>query len=179
MSLDKAQVEQYLSTLPKIRVLKDDDDSSEESNALTQGDYEDDYMTSRTPISDNLERMKDHSTFEDFTRIIKNEGFETPQAWASVGDEIMLAYSAYYISNPIDKDAPSLEEMKQELSEQQEKIEKNQFIMRDQKELLLNKIENSMALLNDPNYIDNPNISIIRPFIGRLNSYLRNTDDTY
>lgn len=178
-ALNETEIEKYLSTLPKLRTLNAIEPEETDSTRLAEGQTQNDELVSHTPISDNLERMRNHSTFDSFSEIVIEAGFDNPAQWAAVGDKIMLAYNAYFLTNPADSNAPSLEEMKQDLSEQQKSVSANQFITPEQKKLLLNKIENSMAMLNDPNYIANENISIIRPFIGRLNSYLRNTNDTY
>jgi len=69
----------------------------------------------------------------------------------------------------------SIDEVKKYMSEDLMKIKINKFISSKQKQVLINKIKNSMALLNDPNYIDNENISIISPFIGRLNLLFKET----
>ncbi len=179
ITLSDADIEKYLSTLPKLQTLiasPDPEDNPMESRDLSS---QNENLTSRTPISDNLERMKNHPTYDMFSRIVNDAGFETPADWAAVGDEIMMAYSAYLIKNPVDNNAPTLDEMKKDLAEQLSKVEGNQFITLENKELLINKIENSIAMLNDPTYITNKNIPIIRPYIGRLTSYLRNTNDTY
>lgn len=179
ITLSDADIEKYLSTLPKLQTLSaspDPENSPMERRSLNS---QNENLTSRTPISDNLERMQNHPTYDVFSRIIKDAGFETPADWAAVGDEIMMAYSAYLIKNPVDNDAPTLADMKNDLAEQLAKVEGNQFITQEHKELLINKIENSIAMLNDPTYIANENISIISPYIKRLTSYLRNTNDTY
>lgn len=179
ITLSDADIEKYLSTLPKLQTLiasPDPEDNPMESRDLNS---QNENLTSRTPISDNLERMKNHPTYDMFSRIVNDAGFETPADWAAIGDEIMMAYSAYLIKNPVDNNAPTLDEMKKDLAEQLSKVEGNQFITLENKELLINKIENSIAMLNDPTYITNKNIPIIRPYIGRLTSYLRNTNDTY
>jgi hypothetical protein len=98
-----------------------------------------------------------------------------PKEWASTGDKIMMAYSAYQMKNYDRETAPTIGEIKQNMSEDLIKIKINKFISPKQKQVLINKIENSMALLSDPNYIDNENISIISPFIGRLNSLFKET----
>lgn len=177
--LNETEIEKYLATLAKLQTLNVIEPEDDDSTGFADGQSQNDELVSYTPISDNLERMRNHSTFDSFSEIVIKAGFENPSQWAEVGDKIMLAYNAYFLTNPVDSNAPTLEEMKQDLSEQQKSVNANQFITPEHKKLLLNKIENSMAMLNDPNYIANENISIIRPFIGRLNSYLRNTNDTY
>ncbi len=178
-TLRDTDIEKYLSTLPKIQSLITSSDPENIQPQRSDLNFQSENLTSRTPISDNLERMQNHPTYGFFSKIVKDAGFENPTHWAAIGDEIMMAYGAYLINNPPNSNAPTLEDMKRDLAEQLVKVEKNQFITTEHKELLLNKIQNSIVMLNDPTYIANENISIIRPYIGRLTSYLRNTNDTY
>lgn len=178
-ALKEKDIESYISTLPKLQLLYERSQPENNTSNQSQVQPQDNDLTSRTPITDNLERMRNHPTFDNFSNIVKEAGFANPAHWAATGDKIMLAYSAYFINNPINEDAPTLDELKLELSEQLKKAEGNRFITAEHKELLVNKIQNSMAMLSDPNYIASENISTIGPFIARLNSYLRNTNDTY
>lgn len=178
-TLIKSDIERYLATLPRLQSLNEATPLDNDSPAPSDIQNQESSLTSQTPITDNLRRMRNHPSFDKFTTIVQEAGFEDPTEWALVGDQIMTAYSAYLITNPIDNDAPTLDKMKQDLKGLLKKVEGNQFITPENKELLLNKIKNSMAMLNDPNYIANENISTIRPYIGRLTSYLRNTNDPY
>jgi len=49
-------------------------------------------------------------------------------------------------------------------------IKNNKFISQEQKQTLINKIEKSIEMIDDPNYNDDENISIISPYIKQLNS---------
>jgi len=171
--LNITEIEQYLVTYPQIHKISQEYEASNEEEEIDKPVILDQDEFSRTPISDNLDQLRTHPTFEKFTDIIKKAGFSSPRQWASAGDKIMMAYSAYQIKHPQQETAPSIEEIKKDMDEQRNLIEKNQFISNEQKQSLINKIENSMALLSDPNYIDSENISIISPYIERLNSLFK------
>lgn len=173
-TLDDIKIEQYLSTLPLLQRLEDthktnDSDNGQEDHANILSAPE----TTRTPITDSLNLMKDHTGYEDFKTIVTNAKFISPEEWASTGDMIMMAYFAYQLHHPNSANAPSIDEIKMNMQEDLNKISQNQFISAEQKQTLINKLENSMALLNDPNYIDNENISIISPYIRRLDSLFK------
>jgi len=173
--LTKTEIEQYLSSISGLQSLdaeidaesKNDDEATE--NQIL---FEPDSM-SLTPISDSIEQITLHPTFEKFTAIINKAGFSSPQEWASTGDRIMIAYGAYQLKNPPQNKAATLDEIKNEMQTSLERIEKNQFISNEQKQTLINKIQKSMALMSDPNYIDNENIPIISPYLVRLNSLFK------
>lgn len=128
---------------------------------------------SQTPITDSLVLAKKHPTYPKLEMIVKSSGFQTVEEWAATGDQIMLAYSAYYIKNSEDPNAQSIDVLLNDLNSKRDQIEKNQFISTEQKNILKEKVENSIALLNDPNYIDNENIKILSPYIKRLNSLFK------
>ena len=180
-TLKPAEIEQYLTSLNQIQALMAHYNSQTDGTEETQLDNmptPPDPM-SQTPITDNLKRMKSHPTFSTFEEIIINIGFENSKEWAATGDRIMSAYSAHQFKisdaqNPVD-----IEEVRSDLNEQLSAVKNNQFISNEQKRTLINKIEKSIALITDPNYIENENILIIKPYIERLNSLLRITNDTY
>ena len=173
--LDATKIEQYLSTLPLLAQLQekniaiDNDEKSRNTHTF------DKTKTSSTPITDNLILLEGHPNYEKFTVIVANAKFLNPKEWASTGDKIIMAYSAYQMKNYNGETLLSIDEVKKYMSEDLMKIKINKFISSRQKQVLINKIKNSMALLNDPNYIDNENISIISPFIGRLNLLFKET----
>lgn len=172
--LNSADIDNYLTSLKNIstmlkRYIKEN--QTEESAVLNSLPPIDEL--SKTPITDSLAHVKSHPTYPNLEMIIKSSGFETVEEWANVGDQIMLAYSAYYLKNTQDPAAMPINEMINDLDEQLEQIENNMFISIEQKNLLIEKVENSIAMLNDPNYIDNENIKILSPYIKRLNTLFK------
>lgn len=181
-SLKPTEIERYLASLSQIQALMtnyQEAQSTEKKETIIDNTPPPSDATSRTPITDNLQRMESHPTYSRFEEIIISIGFKNSKEWADNGDKIMLAYSAYQLKNSNAQNPADLEEIKSNLDEQLSAVKKNQFISNEQKQTLINKIENSMALISDPNYIENENILIIEPFIERLNSLLRITNDTY
>jgi len=174
-SLDGNKIEQYLSTLPLLAQLEEKYIASDNKEKNQNSSMLDTTTTSYTPVTDTLILLENHPSYESFRVIVTNAKFLNPKEWASTGDKIMMAYSAYQMKNYDRETAPTIGEIKQNMSEDLIKIKINKFISPKQKQVLINKIENSMALLSDPNYIDNENISIISPFIGRLNSLFKET----
>tara|TARA_R110002073_G_scaffold204772_2_gene364514 strand:+ start:770 stop:1375 length:606 start_codon:yes stop_codon:yes gene_type:complete len=172
-TLDSIKIEQYLSTLPSLARLEEKYKAADNSENEEYVSMLDSPEITRTPISDGLIRLRDHPRYDEFKDIVTDANFSDPEEWASTGDQIMMAYSAYQLKYPESANAPSLAEIKKDMQEDLEKINKNQFISAEQKQTLINKIENSMALLNDPNYIDSENISIISPYIERLNTLFK------
>jgi len=172
-TLDTIKIEQYLSTLPSLERLEEKYKASDNGENEEYPSMLDSPEMTRTPITNGLTLLRDHPSYEEFKVIVTNANFSNPEQWASTGDKIMMAYSAYQLKNPENADAPSIDEIKKNMQEDLEKISTNQFISAEQKQTLINKIENSMALLNDPNYIDSENISIISPFVGRLNTLFK------
>lgn len=169
-TLQKAEIEQYIDALPQIYALSQTTQPNDQEQGIqTPISLKTDEF-SRTPISDSLVLLKEQPTYEKFNTIVMKAGFLSTEGWASAGDKIMIAYSAYHLKHPINKASPTIDVIKSDMQEQLKLIEANQFISGEQKQTLLNKIQNSMALLNDPNYIDSENISIISPYIERLNS---------
>ena len=177
-SLNKENIENYIETIPELRQLEiaaqsektESPDEAETSPPLVQnfnGDF------SRTPISDILSELKKQPFYDDFKSIIEKHNFESPETWAKTGDMIMMAYSAYHLKNPPVKNAPSVDTVLEDLAQKSKNIESNPYISSEQKQTLLNKLKNSIALLNDPNYIENNNISVISPYIARLNSLFK------
>lgn len=172
-TLDTIKIEQYLSTLPSLERLEEKYKASDNGENEEYPSMLDSSELTRTPITNGLTLLRDHPSYEEFKVIVANANFSDLEEWASTGDKIMMAYSAYQLKHPETANAPSIDEIKNNMQEDLEKISKNQFISTEQKQSLINKIENSMALLNDPNYIDSENISIISPFIGRLNTLFK------
>ncbi len=172
-TLNRVDVEKYLETLPLLRVLSEKYEAEKTLQADQQETIlEEPSIISRTPITDSLEITKDHSTFPEFIDIIKKAGFSSPQQWANAGDQIMLSYSAYRLKNTVlntHDGAANITDIKKDMAEKLDVIKKNKFIDKGQQEVLIKKIENFMELINDPNYIDNENITIITPYIDRLN----------
>ncbi len=168
-ALNEADIENYLATLPLIAAIVSEEDTVpniEETN-ITQSEI------SRTPITDSLEFAKQQPTYPKFLEIVENAKFTSPSHWADVGDNIMMAYSAFYLKSQETTSTSNIEAITRDLAEKLANIEKNQFISPAQKQLLIKKIQNSMALLSDPNYINSENISIISPYIDRLNSLFK------
>ena len=167
-------IDQYLTSLKRISVMmerynKDNKTPPEQEVPPLPAVDE----LSKTPITDSLIFVRNHPTFSRFENIVTSAGFENIEQWADTGDKIMMAYSAYYLKNPEGNDAKPLAMIIEDLSAQREQIDNNQFISPEQKKTLIQKIENSIAMLNDPNYIDNENIMIISPYIKRLNSLFK------
>ncbi|MBL4602734.1 MAG: hypothetical protein JKY84_08315 [Emcibacteraceae bacterium] len=171
--LSNDDIEKYIAVLPLIHQLSErfqsgiDKENKEETMVFSPD------TLSLTPITDNLTTLENHQTFEEFNLIITKAGFLNSSEWANVGDRIMMAYSANQLINPIDDNAPSINFIKENMQTELANVEKNQFISAEQKLTLINKIQKSMALLNNPNYIDNENITIIGPYIERLNSFFK------
>lgn len=172
--LNNTDVENYLSSLPLLDALAEnyEQDIKDQTEEITPPPI-DPSDISRTPVTDNLAFIENHPTFDEFKNIISTAGFASADQWANVGDKIMMAYSAYQLKNPAIQATANLNIIKNKLIENLESIKKNQYISTQQKEMLINKIQNSMELINDPNYIDSENISIISPYIARLNSHFK------
>lgn len=172
--LNNTDVENYLSSLPLLDALAEnyEQDIKDQTEEITPPPI-DPSDISRTPVTDNLAFIEKHPTFDEFKNIISTAGFASADQWANVGDKIMMAYSAYQLKNPAIQATANLNIIKNKLIENLESIKKNQYISTQQKEMLINKIQNSMELINDPNYIDSENISIISPYIARLNSHFK------
>ena len=168
-ALNEADIENYLETLPLIAAIVSEEDAQPfiGETSITQTEI------SRTPITDSLELAKHQPTYPKFLEIIENAQFASPSHWANVGDNIMMAYSAFYLKSQETTDTSNIEAITRDLAEKLANIEKNQFISAAQKQLLIEKIQNSMALISDPNYINSENISIISPYIDRLNSLFK------
>ncbi|MCC3861468.1 hypothetical protein [Pseudemcibacter aquimaris] len=169
--LNSSEIERYLSSLKTIETAlnayeKQNPDAEKESILnLSPND-----MPSKTPISGNLKSLEAHPTYPNFIEAIKKHNFNSAAEWANTGDRIMNAHAAYHLNNPPPGDNKSIADIINEMESQKETIAKNRYISNDQKQTLLQKIENGVALLNDPNYINNENIKIISPYIKRLNS---------
>lgn len=175
-SLKSVDIEKYLTTLPLIeKLIRDYNDTKKESAIDSDTTIINNSGLSHTPISDSLEIAKMHPTYSDFLKIVKNAGFSSDDEWAKTGDKIMFAYSAYNLQ----KMGGGVDEAVSNLAEKLEIVKSNKFISTEQKLILTENIENSMALMNDPNYINNDNIQILKPYIERLESLLRNSNDTY
>ncbi|MEZ5758302.1 MAG: hypothetical protein R3D86_08785 [Emcibacteraceae bacterium] len=177
--LNKDEIEKYLNAMPQIRQLAEtyEKNLGEEQKTLPGQDEISSF--SMTPLTDSLEEIRNLPTYEDFLKIIKSVGFNNPEEWASVGDRVMMAYSAFQLKNPPNQSSPDLNKLKDTLTDDLENLKKNQFISIEQKQYLINKLQKSIALLNDPNYINSRNIPVIAPYVERLGSLLRNTNDTY
>jgi hypothetical protein len=128
---------------------------------------------SKTPITDSLAYVKSHPTYSSLEMIVQSSGFQSVEEWANVGDNIISAYTAFYLKYSAGSDAKSIEETINDLTAQRDQISKNLFISSEQKNILTEKIENSIAMLNDPNYINNENIKILSPYMKRLNSLFK------
>jgi hypothetical protein len=169
-ALNTTDIDNYLTSLNNISSIikryNDENRSKESADLATLPPID---ALSKTPITDTLEFVKSHPTYSTLEIIVKSSGFNTTEEWANTGDQIMLAYSAYYLKNPQDKDAMSIEEMIKDLNAKDDQIKNNIFISDEQKNFLTEKIENSIAMLKDPNYIDNENIKTLSPYIKRLN----------
>jgi len=168
-ALNEAEIENYLATLPLIEAIVSEENANlsiEETDITRSG-------ISLTPITDSLELARHQPTYPKFLKIIENAQFNSPSHWANVGDNIMMAYSAFHLKSQETTGASNIEAIIKDLTEKLANIEKNQFISSDQKQLLIEKIQNSMALISDPNYINSENISIISPYIDRLNSLFK------
>lgn len=173
-TLNTADIDNYLTSLKNISSMMkkyNTEIQTQENTDLTSLPPLDEL--SKTPISDTLEYVKSLPTYSNFEMIIKSAGFETTEEWAYIGDKIMLAYSAYYLKNPQDKNAISIDEFINDLNAKSDQIKNNMFISNEQKNFLVEKIENSIAMLKDPNYIDNENIKILSPYIKRLNTLFK------
>ncbi len=173
-ALNTTDIDNYLTSLKNISSMMkryDNENQVTENTDLTSLPPIDEL--SKTPITDTLQFVKLHPTYSTMEMIVKSSGFETIEEWANVGDHIMLAYSAYYLKNPQAKDAMSIEEMIKDLNAKDDQIKNNMFISDEQKNFLTEKIENSIAMLKDPNYIDNENIKILSPYIKRLNTLFK------
>ncbi len=171
--LQKSEIDQYINSVRELNQLRPA--QPEINNSKTQlvprsGDQQN---ISMTPITDNLEFLRTQPNYEAFKSTIRKYGFSTPENWANVGDKVMMAYSAYHLKNDVTKGAPSVSEILTDMQEQQTNIKNNPYITQEQKLGLLNKIQNSMALLRDPNYINSENISVIGPYIERLDSLFK------
>ncbi|MDG1995868.1 MAG: hypothetical protein P8J14_05195 [Emcibacteraceae bacterium] len=173
-TLNSSQIEQYLSSLVRIKTLiiniENETSSTEKESIILQNSS---FEASKTPITDTLKQIKNHSSFKNFETSVLSSGFSSIEQWADVGDKIMMAYSAFQLQKSSDEQSQNLNEIKADLNDQLQKIKNNKFISPNQKTILTEKIQNSIALLNDPNYIDNENIKIISPFIARLNSVFK------
>lgn len=178
-TLKKDEIEKYLRSMPQIQHLAETSQNNNSEDQNVNAVIDEESSLSMTPLTDSLGKIKNLPNYEDFLKIIKNAGFNNPEEWASVGDRVMMAYSAFQLKNPKNKASPDLNELKVTLQDELQNIEKNQFISIEQKQHLINKLQKSIALLNDPNYINSQNIPVIAPYIERLNSILRNTNDTY
>jgi hypothetical protein len=78
----------------------------------------------------------------------------------------MNAHAAYYRKRNYPDTSQLIIDLEQKLSD----IKSNQFISSEQKNVLINKLEKSIELINDPNYNGEEYISMISPYIERLNS---------
>lgn len=178
--LVKSDIEKYLSTLTPLKNLAKINVGNPEDETEIKDQTEDippplfdPSNISRTPVTDTLEYTKNHPTFAEFSMIIDKAGFSSPDQWADIGDKIMMAYSAYNLKNPPSSEAADLNEVKRDLAKKLEAVRKNQFISKQQKETLIKKLQNSIELINDPNYIDSENISMISLYIEQLNSHFK------
>ena len=172
-TLSNGDIEKYIIVLPQIHQLSERYQSGINKENKEETIVFNPDTLSLTPITDNLATLVNHPTFEEFTLIITKAGFLNAAEWANVGDRIMMAYSATQLINPVGNNAPSINFIKENMQTELSNVEKNQFISAEQKLTLINKIQKSMALLNNPNYIDNENITIIAPYIERLNSFFK------
>lgn len=170
-TLESDEIEQYLRSLTTIKrsfeTLESQNQTDEEESIPVVSQYDD---TSLTPISDNLDTLRNHPTYPDFIDAVKKHGFSSAAEWADVGDRVMNAVAGYYLNNPPPGVDKTIADLIEDMNNQKELIANNKYISSKQKQTLLEKIENRVALLNDPNYINNENIKIIRPYIKRLNS---------
>ena len=173
--LTNVEIERYLSSITSLQLLDTqiEAESENDDQVVESQFFEETGTMSLTPITDSLSKITTHPTYDRFTEIIKRTGFSSPQQWASAGDRIMIAYSAYQLKNPPQNNGANMGAITDEMQASLERIEKNQFISSEQKQILKNKIKNSMALMSDPNYIENENIPIISPYIARLNSLFK------
>lgn len=173
-ALNTNDIDNYLTSLKNISSMMkryNSENQAKENADLTSLPPVDEL--SKTPITDTLEFVKSHPTYSTLEMIVKSSGFKTTEEWATTGDQIMLAYSAYYLKNPQDKEALSIDEMINDLNAKGNQIKNNMFISNEQKNFLTEKIENSIAMLKDPNYINNGNIKILSPYIKRLNTLFK------
>ncbi|HPF46028.1 MAG: hypothetical protein KDF58_09975 [Alphaproteobacteria bacterium] len=177
--LNRDEIEKYLKAMPQIRQLAETYEKNIDDEQKISPELDETSSVSMTPLTDSLDEIKSLPTYEDFLKIIKNIGFNSPEEWASVGDRMMMAYSAFQLKNPPNQSSPDLSKLKETLADDLENLKKNQFISSEQKQFLVNKLQKSIAMLNDPNYINSPNIPVIAPYVERLSSLLRNTNDSY
>ena len=173
-TLKSADIDNYLTSLKSISSMMErynkENKPKEDMELKTLPPIDD---LSKTPITDSLVYVKSHPTYSSLEMIVQSSGFQSVEEWANVGDNIMLAYTAFHIKNPAGSDAMPIEEMINDLTVQRDQISKNLFISSEQKNILTEKIENSIAMLNDPNYINNENIKILSPYMKRLNSLFK------
>ena len=129
-TLNKDEIEKYLVTIPQIHQLAATYQKNHEEEEKEQALPTEPSSFSQTPITDSLSNIREHPTFEEFLKIITRAGFQSPEQWANTGDRIMMAYSAFKLKNPPNAIAPGTDELKNNLQDQLQNIEKNQFLRR-------------------------------------------------
>ena len=165
--LNEAEIEHFINSLPQIYQLLMQSDSN--SQALPNAKYDTEQSNieeSFMPMTDMLNNAKLQPSFTQFKLIVHNGGFSSPDNWAKTGDDIMNAHAAYYRKRNYPDTSQLIIDLEQKLSD----IKSNQFISSEQKNVLINKLEKSIELINDPNYNGEEYISMISPYIERLNS---------
>lgn len=151
-------IQHFMNAMKPLQKLGTKYDFAEDENLPDKnGDFAD-----FSPMSQSLEAVKDHESYEEFKTIILKAGFSSPQQWANVGDRVIRAYTSLRI----------IEEMTPqriaEILKDIEEVEKNQYLSPEIKKQILESLTRTMTLKDNISEATKADQESLKPYLAKL-----------
>lgn len=115
-----------------------------------------------SPMSESLEKVKNHEAFKEFESIILEAGFDDVSQWANVGDRVMRAYMSLKMLENMTPE--KIQELKTSIRE----IEQNEYLSPKIKKQLVASLNQTITIYSQPPLDDKADHNIVKPYLARL-----------
>ncbi|PCI50538.1 MAG: hypothetical protein COB49_03550 [Alphaproteobacteria bacterium] len=156
--LGEDDIQHFINAMKPLRDLGEKYDITENNNLPTENTG----FTAYFPMSRALENVKDHSSYEDFEKIIREAGFSSPAQWANIGDRVMRAYTSLKIIREMTP------ERIQEMLKGIEDVKKNKYLSPEIKEQILDSLTQTITMSDNISGNTKADQEALKPYLTRL-----------
>lgn len=155
-ALTSKQIQQWLNSVNTIQQWAEKQEGLEDKMPANTNDV----FSAEAMIA----QLKEAGVYNDAKTIIQDNGFDSPEQWASIQMKIIKAM----ISLEMDKENVNASEIQAQLDQ----IKNNPSIPAEQKEMMINMIKSSMGMIEQMSNAPEADKKALKPFLPQIKKKL-------
>lgn len=153
--LSEKQVARWVESMPAVQVWIEKNDDKINKHDLMKTDN-----GGMSGMFDGaLEELKRLGLSDDFSSLIKTQGYDSAKQWADDSSEILLTYMAI----TMEKQSLDRKAIEQQLSQV-----KNSPLPEEQKKMMAKMLESSLSMMDEVEAVPASDKTLIRPYMAKI-----------